>query len=146
MQKEERVMDLICRKCMELKILGVLGTLIFFSACQDNSAFALGDYNPSASRTLVFHSSSLPDTSNDAVDPKFACSDSTRIIGEFMDVRDGHVYKTAKIGNQVWMAENLLYKHKEDGVHSIFDYSWNEASGGIEAGCPAEGYFVLDDS
>ena len=137
-------MDLICCKCIKFKILGVLGALIFFSACQDNSAFALGDDNPSASRTLVFHSSSLPDTSGNAVDPKFNCSDSTRIIGEFTDVRDGHVYKTAKIGNQVWMAENLLYKHEEDGVNSIFDYSWNEASGGIEAGCPAKGYFVLD--
>ena len=138
-------MDLICCKFMEFKILGVLGTLIFFSACQDNSAFALGDDNPSASRSLVFHQSSLPDTSGNAVDPKFNCSDSTRIIGEFTDVRDGHVYKTAKIGNQVWMAENLLYKHEEDGTHSIFDYSWNEASGGVEAGCPAKGYFVLED-
>ena len=138
-------MDLICCKCIKFKILGVLGALIFFSACQDNTAFALGDDNPSASRTLVFHSSSLPDTSGNAVDPKFNCSDSTRIIGEFTDVRDGHVYKTAKIGNQVWMAENLLYKHEEDGTHSIFDYSWNEASGGVEAGCPAKGYFVLED-
>jgi len=137
-------MDLIYCKFMEFKILGVLGTLIFFSACQDNSAFALGDDNPSASRSLVFHQSSLLDTSSNAADPKFNCSDSTRIIGEFTDVRDGHVYKTAKIGNQVWMAENLLYKHEEDGVHSIFDYSWNEASGSIEAGCPAEDYFVLD--
>ena len=42
------------------------------------------------------------------------CPQSGR--GTFVDERDGQVYKFTTIGNQVWMAENLRYRIKEESA------------------------------
>lgn len=64
--------------------------------------------------------------------------------GKLTDVRDGKSYKTIKIGEQTWMAENLAYEYNVDGEkYGTFErkygygYTWAAAMDSVNTGCGA---------
>lgn len=60
--------------------------------------------------------------------------------GKLKDERDGQIYRTVKIGNQVWMAQNLNYAYKEP---TASEDSSSFCYGGDPANCTIYGRLYL---
>lgn len=59
---------------------------------------------------------------NKPFDPDSSFCYNERIYGYFFeDTRDGQVYRTVRIGEQIWMAENLNYAYMPDTLSSCYD-------------------------
>ena len=121
---------------------GVLACAALFVACSDDdssfatrpsdgsSSSACEDCDDGSSSSAKSSSSSVESSSSAKSSSSSAESSSSSRIGcktemednceygELVDVRDAQTYKTVKIGNQWWMAENLNYAYIDDP----FDY------------------------
>jgi uncharacterized protein (TIGR02145 family) len=132
-----------CVKGLGFLWVAVLAAFFALSACDDSSS-AGGDGGETSTKSSNSNSSGNGAKSSNSSAGKVDCSallegntgwswdvpkecrfNPDIDYGSMTDERDGNVYRTVKIGDQVWMAENLNYDPGQGGSdENKYDWSW----------------------
>ena len=108
----------------------VISFLLTLDACGDDSSSNIGD------------AKELDGASQENLVCRAECEK-----GEIRDDRDGHIYGTVRIGEQVWLSENLVFKAHNSGCFDNDEkncnqygrlYTWASAMGRTEDECGVE--------